>query len=249
MEKTHSKTKNRKKKRVILIYPTGYPGPMSKLSPGMQKLVWGIRFFDQAKLILVQLWTRPQERDVQKPQLRMFLTILSLMGNLILQLLIQLTCPPFPLFLWWNQRRRHIHQSWLLRFLGYGATKFTSRLHSLDKCQSDNPEQMAGRHTGPHGGAFGKPRYHIVAAVLSGWLKLLSKRGGNASVRYLRMCSGRIRNVLGLPSIARRSLKGRFDRPCKHLSGSRCRLRLLGYVEQPASLPAIPGLRLKREKL
>lgn len=53
MEKmTHSKTK-KKKKRSGLNYPTGYSGPTSRLSPGMQKVFWGIGFFNQAELSLV----------------------------------------------------------------------------------------------------------------------------------------------------------------------------------------------------
>lgn len=46
-------------------------------------------------------------------------------GQSYLTVLIQLRCLPFPSLLWWNHRSGGIHQSWLLRFMGYGATKFT----------------------------------------------------------------------------------------------------------------------------
>lgn len=82
--------------------------------------------------------------------------------------------------------------------------------------------------------------YHIVSAILSVWLKFISKRGGAASVSHLRMCLGRRRNVLGLPSMAGTPWsEDLIDRPYEHLSRSWGRLGLLRYVEQPACMSTL----------
>lgn len=135
----------------------------------------------------------------------------------------------------------------VLRFMHYGATKFTSDvtvgINANQTTQNKWQEEVLEFRV-----FWMTLQYHIAAALSSVWLGLISKRRDTTSLSHLWMCPGERRNVLCLPP-CQALPDGSSGGPCKHLIGSWGGLSLFGNVEQPESLPSFPSLRLKLENL